>query len=117
MIAIGLFNILKTIPQVSVRVFPLVAPQDTVLPYITFQRISSLDTGTMDGTESLDMGRFQIKVFAKTYKESVIIAEAVKTAMSGKGNKAMHMEDYEPETLLHVQLLDYILSDDVVGAV
>lgn len=117
MIAIGLFDILKTIPQVGVRVFPLVAPQGTAAPYITFQRISSLDTGTMDGTESLDMGRFQIKVFAKTYKESVVIAEAVKTAMSGKGNKALHMEDYESEPLLHVQLLDYILSDDVVGAV
>lgn len=117
MIAIGLFDILKTIPQVGMSAFPLVAPQGTSAPYITFQRISSLDTGTMDGTESLDMGRFQIKVFAKTYKDSVLIAEAVKESMSGKGNKAMHMEDYEPETLLHVQLLDYILSDDVVGAV
>lgn len=117
MIAIGLFDILKTIPQVGMSAFPLVAPQGTSVPYITFQRISSLDTGTMDGTESLDMGRFQIKVFAKTYKDSVLIAEAIKTAMSGKGNKVMHMEDYEPETLLHVQLLDYILSDDVVGAV
>jgi len=117
MIAIGLFEILKTIPQVGARVFPLVAPQGTASPYITFQRISSLDMGTMDGTESLDMGRFQIKVFAKTYKDSVLIAEAVKTAMSGKGNKVMHMEDYEPEALLHVQLLDYTLSDDVVGAV
>lgn len=117
MIAIGLFDILKTIPQVGDKVFPLVAPQKTTAPYITFQRISSLDTGTIGGTESLDMGRFQIKVFAKTYKESVVVAEAVKTAMSGKGNKSMHTEDYESETLLHVQLLDYILSDDVVGAV
>lgn len=117
MIAIGLFNILKTIPQVGDRVFPLVAPQGTASPYITFQRISSLDTGAMDGTESLDMGRFQIKVFSKTYKESVVIAESVKTAMSAKGNKSMQMDDYEPETLLFIQQLDYILSDDVVGVV
>lgn len=124
MIAIGLFDILRTIPQVGVRVFPLVAPQGTASPYITFQRISSLDTGTMDGTESLDMGRFQIKVFAKTYEESVLIAlsnddniKSVKTVMSGYGNKVMNMDDYEPDTALFVQLLDYILSDDVVGAV
>lgn len=117
MIAIGLFNILKTIPQVGDRVFPLVAPQGTAAPYITFQRISSLDTGAMDGTESLDMGRFQIKVFSKTYKESVIIAEAVKTEMEGYGNKVMHNDDYESDPILFVQQLDYILSDDVVGAV
>lgn len=117
MIAIGLFDILKTIPQVGVRVFPLVAPQGTTAPYITFQRISSLDTGTMEGAESLDMGRFQIKVFSKAYKESVVIAEAVKTKMEGYGNKAMHNDDYEPDTALFIQLLDYILSDDVIGAV
>lgn len=117
MIAIGLFDILKTIPQVGSRVHPLVAPQNTQTPYITYQRISSLDTGAIDGTKSLDMARFQIKVFAKTYKESVMISEAVKTAMSGKGNQAMHMEDYESGPVMYVQLLDYILSDDVVGAV
>ncbi|MFY9141566.1 tail completion protein gp17 [Sulfuricurvum sp.] len=124
MIAIGLFDILKTIPQVGDRVFPLVAPQGTDAPYITFQRISSLDTGTMDGTESLDMGRFQIKVFAKTYEESVFIAlsdddntKSVKTVMSGYGNKVMSMDDYEPDAKLFVQQIDYILSDDVVGAV
>ena len=114
MIGKGLFDLLKTIPEVGDNVYPLVAPQGTKPPYITFQRISSIDTGTMDGTESLDMGRFQIKVFAKTYKESVLIAESVKTVMSGNGNKAMHMEDYEPDTKLHVQILDYILSDDIV---
>ncbi|MFZ2967923.1 MAG: DUF3168 domain-containing protein [Sulfuricurvum sp.] len=109
MIAIGLFDILKTIPQVGDRVFPLVAPQGTVAPYITFQRISSLDTGTMDGTESLDMGRFQIKVFSKSYEESAIIAESVKTTMSGYGEKSMHNDDYESDTKLFVQQLDYIL--------
>lgn len=117
MIAIGLFDILKTIPQVGDKVFPLVAPQRTAAPYITYQRISGLDTSTMDGTESLDMARFQIKVFAKTYEDSVDIAEAVKTAMEGKGNKVMHNDDYEPDPILYVQQLDYILSDDVVGAV
>jgi hypothetical protein len=114
-ISIGLFNILKTIPQIGDHVYPLVAPQNAPTPYITYQRTSSLDTGALDGTESLDMGRFQIKVFSKKYNEALSIAETdVKNAMSGKGNKAMHMEDYENETKLHVQILDYILSDDIV---
>lgn len=113
-ISIGLFNILKTIPQIGDHVYPLVAPQNIQPPYITYQRISSLDTGTLDGTESLDMGRFQIKVFSKKYNESLSISEDVKSVMSGKGNKTMHMEDYENDTKLHVQILDYILSDDIV---
>lgn len=114
MIGIGLFNLLKTITEIGDNVHPNVAPQGIKPPYITFQRISSIDTGTIDGTDSLDMGRFQIKVFSKTYKESVLIAESVKTLMSGNGNKSMHMDDYESDTKLHVQIIDYILSDDIV---
>jgi hypothetical protein len=114
-ISVGLYNLLSAIPKIGDRAYPLVAPQGTQPPYITYQRISSLDTGALDGTESLDMGRFQIKVFSKKYNEALSIAGTdVKNAMSGKGNKAMHMEDYENDTKLHVQILDYILSDDIV---
>ncbi|MHB8100370.1 MAG: DUF3168 domain-containing protein [Sulfuricurvum sp.] len=108
-IAIDLFNILKLIPEIGGRVYPSVLPQNPTYPAIVYQRISSIDTGTIEGTESLDMGRFQIKVFAKTYKAAVENAELVKTAMSGNGNKVGHMDDYENETQLHVQILDYIL--------
>ena len=113
-ISVGLYNLLSAIPIIGDRVYPLVAPQNTQPPYITYQRISSLDTGALDGTESLDMGRFQIKVFSKKYDEALSVSVYIKSAMSGKGNKAMHMEDYENDTKLHVQILDYILSDDIV---
>lgn len=113
-ISIGLFNLLSTIPMIGDRVYPLIAPPKTQPPYITYQRISSLDTGTLDGTESIDMGRFQIKVFSKKYNEALSIAGDIKNTMSGKGNKSMYMEDYENDTKLHVQILDYILSDDIV---
>lgn len=105
----SLFDTLKTITQVGTRIYPLVLPQNPTFPAIVYQRISSLDTSDIEGKESLDMGRFQIKVFAKTYKESVDIAELVKTAMQGKGNKVMHLDDYEADTLLYSQHLDYIL--------
>lgn len=108
-IAENLFNTLKTITQIDSRIYPLVLPQKPTYPAIVYQRVSSLDIGTIEGTESLDMGRFQIKVFSKSYKESVAIAELVKSAMQGKGNKIMHKDDYEQDTLLYVQHLDYIL--------
>ena len=114
MIQTGLFNLLKTIPSIGNRVYPLVAPQNTTTPYITYQRISSFDTSTTEGTESLDLARFQIKVFSKTYSDAVNNANLVKEKLSGKGLKLMHGEDYESDTLLFVQILDYQLSDDIL---
>lgn len=115
MIQVGLFNLLKTIPLVGTKVYPLTAPQDTTPPYITYQRISPFDTSTIEGTESLDMARFQIKIFSKTYLESVNIANSVKEKLSGKGLKLFYSDDQEPDTLLFVQILDYQLSDDIIS--
>ena len=114
MIQTGLFNLLKTIPSIGTRVYPLVAPQNTTTPYITYQRISSFDTSTTEGTESLDLARFQIKVFSKTYLDAVNNANLVKEKLRGKGLKLMHGEDIEPDTLLFFQILDYQLSDDIL---
>lgn len=114
MIQAGLFNLLKTIPSISTRVYPLVAPQNPTSPFIVYQRISSFDTSTIEGTESLDLARFQIKIFSKNYLETRNNANLVKEKLSGKGIKLMHGEDYESETCLYVQILDYQFSDDII---
>ena len=69
----------------------------------------------MDCTESLDLSRFQIKVFSKTYLDAVNNAKLVIDKMLGKGLKLSHTEDYECDTALFVQILDYQLSDDILS--
>lgn len=115
MIQVGLFNLLKTIPSIGNKVFPLVAEQDTKPPYITYQRVGKSDTSTMDGTESLDIGRFQIKVFTKAFMQGLLIANEVKEKLSGKGTLVMQLDDQEPDTKLFFQILDYKLSDDILS--
>lgn len=112
----GLFNLLKTIPAVGSRVYPLIFPQNPTYPAIVYQRISSIDTGAMDGTESLDMARFQIKVYALKFSDAVAVRDAVKAVMSGKANKLMHMSGYENDTKLYSEMIDYQISDDKINA-
>lgn len=114
MIQVGLCNLLKTIPSIGNKVFPLIAEQDTKPPYIVYQRVGKSDTSTMEGTESLDIGRFQIKVYTKTYMPGLLIANEVKAKLSGKGTLVMHLDDQEPDTKLFFQILDYKLSDDIL---
>lgn len=113
-ISTGLFNLLKTITPLGNRVYPLVLPQTPTLPAVVYQRISSYDTQTLDGTQSLDMGRFQIKVYATSYKNAVDTAELVKATLSGKALKLMEMDDYESDTKLFSIQLDYQISDDII---
>lgn len=114
MIQVGLCTLLETIPLIGPKVYSLVAPQDTRPPYITYQRVGKKDTSTMEGTESLDIGRFQIKIFTKSYMQGLLLSNEVKEKLSGKGTLIMHLEDQEPDTKLFFQILDYYLSDDIL---
>lgn len=97
-------------PLINGKVYALIAPQNTVPPYITFQRISKYDTQTMEGTESLDLARFQISIYSKKYSESVTLCESVKNALAGKALLIGHTEDYEEEGLLFSQKVDFKIS-------
>ena len=107
----NLFDTLKGL--VNNKVYPIVAPQKTTPPYIVYQRISPFDTQTIEGTQSLDLARFQISIYSKDYNESLNIAESVKDAMRGKALLRGHFDDYEPDTFLFYQKIDYQLSDDI----
>ena len=54
--------------------------------------------------------KFQVTIFSKSYAQSVALCEEVKAAMSGKALQLMHIEDYENDTQLFSQKLDYQLS-------
>lgn len=103
-----LFNTLKDL--VNNRVYPLLMPEKATFPCIIYQRVSTFDTQTIEGTQSLDLARVQVTIFAKSYPQSVALCEEVKTAMSGKALQLMHIEDYENDTQLFSQKLDYQLS-------
>ncbi len=111
----GLFNLLKTITAIGTRIYPSVMPQNPIYPNVVYQRISSFDAGTIGGTESLDMGRFQIKIYSPNFADTVSVLSSIKSVMSGKSNKLMQMMDYESDTKLHVQIIDFQLSDDIVN--
>jgi hypothetical protein len=112
----GIFSTLSTntalAAKISTRIYPLVAPQNPVTPFITYQRISKQDTMDLEGKESLDIGRYQFKIYGKTYKEVQDVGELLKQAFEGKAFILMQMDDYEPDTKLFANLIDYQLTSD-----
>lgn len=72
---------------VSTRIFPIVAPQETVLPYVVYNLVSNAPTNTKDGASESDTFRVQIDSYAKTnsVKSGALligeIDEAIRTAL------------------------------------
>lgn len=63
-----LVEILRT---VSVRVYPIVAPEMTELPYITYQQVGGGTVSFLSGIADRKNARIQINVVARTYREAV----------------------------------------------
>lgn len=67
------------------KIFPLIVPQGTAFPCISYQRISGMPANTLSGHSGLEEIDLQIDVWAKTYAESKAIAKAVRAAMPATG--------------------------------
>lgn len=63
------------------RVFPVMAPDGTVLPYLTYQTISDNSINHATGATETNQCRIQVDLWAQTYAESKALATAVKTAL------------------------------------
>ena len=70
---------------VGTKIFPLIVPQGTALPCISYQRISGMPANTLSGHSGLEEIDLQIDVWAKTYAEAKTIAKAVRAAMPASG--------------------------------
>ncbi len=71
------------IAQVGTRVYPEVAPEDTIYPFITFNVTSEAHDHSMDGATGMANPRIQIDVWAEKISDRVITAEAIRTSMDG----------------------------------
>ena len=115
MIQTNLYTVLTSDASLSAkigsRVYPLVAPQNPVCPYIIYLRVSKKDTADINGVSSLDAGRFQIDIWAKSYKESVEIAKLVEATLSGKAELINQMDDYDGEVKLYRQICEYLIFE------
>jgi len=97
---------------VGTRIYPLMAPQNVINPYITYQVVNDNSNQCMGGEVYQNDTRFQLDVWSTKYSEVKAIKEAVLSALIGfkSSNSISNMDDYEPDTKLYRQLIDFKLK-------
>lgn len=105
---------------VTYRIYPEILPQKTggaEVPAITFSRISSQHPETLDGSADLSFGQFQLSCWAPTQKAAAELAACVRMRLQGVGGLEFQKagisderSDYEPDTLLYRQDIDFQIA-------
>lgn len=105
---------LSAAPAVSAivgsKIFPMVATEGEVVPYIVYQVSASTREGAMNGPGSLRNARMQLDCYAATYSAAKALGAAVRAALDGAGlQSAMIIEQdlLDPETKSYRQLIEY----------
>jgi hypothetical protein len=96
----------------TTRVYPLVAPDQVVKPYIVYQRVFGNSENVMSGNSYLTNTRMQIDMYALTYADVTTIAaqvDALMSAWSVKNVSLQSVDFYETETKLFRIAADYSL--------
>lgn len=100
---------LKAADVASDRVYPVKRPQDSILPAVTYQRITADFGGSLGGdTSNCTRVYLQIDCWAKTYGAAKALAAEVRAAM--KTIKSMPIDStdfYEDETEIHRVSFDF----------
>lgn len=99
---------------VNGRIYPMVAVQNTAKPFITYQIINNKELQSLNNrTPYGERVLIQIDCWADTFSSAVSIRGAVQSAMHSYDKKAHDlriMSDYESETELHRQLIQFYIK-------
>lgn len=106
-----IFSSLRSL--VSDRVFPDVAPEGAIRPYITYQQVGGEAINFVESTvPNKANGRFQLNVWADSRMQASATARQVEAAL--RGVTALQTEvlgspfsDYEPDTKLYGTVQDF----------
>lgn len=97
--------------SVSTRIYPLVVPQQSVFPAITYIRVSGGQQNDLFGYSGIENPRIQIDCWAETYKEIKTIAENVHTVMNAvttfRAILISDMDFYESDVELYRESMDF----------
>lgn len=66
---------------VGSRVYPIILPQKTTLPAITYLRVSGAQEISLSGHSGLESPRIQVDCWATSYAQAKSLAAAVQAAM------------------------------------
>jgi len=101
----------QSLIAVGTRVFPNVAPQTTVFPFIIYDVTGVTPTDTKENASTLDINDLTISVYAETYSQAELLAYEVRASLDYR-----KYEVYQGVTIQSIKFVSYNdIFDDTSG--
>ena len=120
----AIYNILindsDILSEVSTRIFPEIAPQGEVQPYVVYSVVSNSPTDTKEENGNVDEASIEVYCFNTKYSTAIDLGVAVRAALERKNgtfggvkiqsiNYINEQMDVNPERSIWVAIQDYTI--------
>lgn len=106
-----LYTLLNGATAAGSQVYPMAAPDQTVAPFITYQRVSAVSENVLDGSDTnLINTRLQLDIYSATYAGAAAIFATVDSLMSSGFAQVTPLQNqdiYESEVDLYRVMAEY----------
>lgn len=93
------------------RLYPGVAPQDAIDPFMVYQLIAGVPQSDFDGASNLTNSRYQVDCYSRTKSTADTLAASVRSAMNGaslfESVCVLQQDLYEDEPRLYRVSMDF----------
>jgi len=100
------------------QIYPVIAPQETEVPYVVYTLISSAPTDTKDGVSTVDVERWQLSLYHSTYTDLVDLCDDIRdqldrytgTLQGVTVDSVIFLDEndsYDFENERYIRILDY----------
>tara|TARA_R100000458_G_C8230055_1_gene212015 strand:- start:100 stop:492 length:393 start_codon:yes stop_codon:yes gene_type:complete len=120
----AIYNILindsDILSEVSTRIFPEIAPQGEVQPYVVYSVVSNSPTDTKEENGNVDQASIEVYCFHNKYSDAIDLGVLVRAALERKNgtfggvkiqsiNYTNEQMDVNPERSIWVAIQDYTI--------
>ncbi len=97
--------------RVNTRIYPVVMPQDVILPALSYQRVATDPINIIEGFTKLENPDVVINSWSRNYDEAKILSAEVHAAMNAarlfRCVLTNELDGYDPEVSLYVVSQNY----------
>ncbi|MBT2771314.1 DUF3168 domain-containing protein [Halomonas sp. ISL-60] len=85
----------------DLKIFPILAPQNTEYPYIKYQTISVTTYSLINADDVADQVRVQVDIFAKKHSDVTSIAKQLRKTFKDIAKVEFRLEDFDNTALVY----------------
>jgi Protein of unknown function (DUF3168) len=103
-------------PDVTLRLYPEIAPQSTTFPYATYEKTDEIDQQNLGGSDDMPQATIQLSIWSQGRQGLSMakqVASTIRNSRGGRPAPALRLKEFGPGLMGQVYVREVRLEDEI----